>query len=55
MSAENIIAFPVRAPAELELCGKLKEVTYEFAGRLTLCQIIGIFAVAVEEIREEQP
>lgn len=51
----NIIEFPVRAPAELEMVERLKEVVYEFSGRVIIAQCIGCFDIAMREIRNEQP
>jgi len=50
----EIAAFPVRAPVELALVERLKEVTFEFTGRLTVAQVIGCFDIALAEIRKDQ-
>ena len=51
----NVIPFPPRAPAEVELVSKLKDVVYQFSGRVSIAQCIGCFDIAMREIRQEQP
>lgn len=50
----EIVEFPLQAPVELALVERLKEVTYEFAGRMTVAQVIGCFDIAISEIKEKQ-
>lgn len=50
----NVVAFPVRAPVEAELVERIKQVVYEFSGRVTVAQCIGCIDIAKSEIVEEQ-
>ena len=54
MTAE-VVALPLRMPVEAELVTMLKEVTYEFSGRVTVAQVIGCFQIALDEIKDSQP
>lgn len=49
-----VVEFPLQMPAEAALVERLKEVTYEFSGRVTIAQVIGCFQIAVDEIKESQ-
>ena len=50
----NVVSFPVQAPVELALVERLKEVAYEFSGRVTVAQVIGCFKIALDEIEAKQ-
>lgn len=50
----EVFEFPLRAPVELELVERLKEVTFEFNGRVTVAQVIGCFDIALSEIKDSQ-
>jgi len=55
MSIENLINFPLRAGVEEEFVERIKEVVYEFSGRVTIAQCIGCVEIAIKEIVTEQP
>ena len=50
----EIVEFPLQMPVEADLVRRLKEVTYEFSGRVTIAQVIGCFQIAVDEIKAAQ-
>ena len=50
-----LIEFPKQTPVELMFVERLKEVVYEFSGRVTIAQCIGCFKIAMDEIQSEQP
>lgn len=52
MSAE-VINFPIRAPAELEMTTKIKEVVYQFVGRVSIAQVLGCLEIVGQEIQDE--
>ncbi len=54
-SKDAVLDFPPRFPMELALACDLKAIAYKYAGRLSVAQVIGCFAIALSEIREEQP
>ena len=53
-SVAEIVEFPLQMPVEADLVRRLKEVTYEFSGRVTIAQVIGCFQIAVDEIKAAQ-
>ena len=50
----QVFEFPLQMPVEAALVERLKEVTYEFYGRVIVAQVIGCLQIASDEIKDAQ-